>query len=132
MVILHIMEQNCVKISRLGNFLLAITIEPLNLLCFFLIFIYYLFIYLVPWGLSCGRRAPQLQHVSSLVVAGGLLSCSTPQLHLQGFLVVAHQLLSVARGFLSCGSQAPQLQHMGSLDVAYELLIVACTWGLVP
>ena len=33
----------------------------------------YLFIYLLAWGLSCGRRAPQLQHEVSLVVTCELL-----------------------------------------------------------
>ena len=62
----------------------------------------FLFFNLVVLGLSCGRWAPYLQLVGSLVAAGGLLSCSSraPWLLLEGSLVASHRLLS-------CGSLAP-------------------------
>ena len=41
---------------------------------FIILYLFYLFILVVP-GLSCGRWAPWLRLVGSLVAAGGLLSC---------------------------------------------------------
>ena len=43
---------------------------------FIILYLFYLFILVVP-GLSCGRWAPWLRLVGSLVAAGGLLSCDT-------------------------------------------------------